>query len=45
MTAAMTVGALPVLFTVGIIVAGYVLAATLVDAADDYFNIKTTVSN
>jgi len=44
-TAAMTVGALPVLFTVGIVVAGYVHAATLVDVADDCFNIKTTISD
>lgn len=37
--------ALPVVLAVGIVVAGYVLAATVVDQIDSYFNIKDSVAD
>ena len=36
---------LPVLATVGIIVGGYILAATAVDYIDSYFNLKNNIAN
>ena len=43
-TAAMGVATLPVWVAVGVIVGGYVLAATIVDMIDDGFSIKKTVA-
>lgn len=37
--------AAPVWFVVGVVVGGYILAATLVDIADNAFGIKQTVAN
>lgn len=42
--ALVAVGGAPVFFAVGVVVAGYVLAATVVDWADNYFQVKERVA-
>ena len=37
-------GALPVVLAVGVVIGGYILAATVVDKIDSYFNIKDSVA-
>jgi len=38
-------GALPVVLAVGVVIGGYILAATIVDKIDSYFSIKDTVAD